>query len=112
MSRLLLTLLFSCIFCLILAFTIQASLVRSVFDNRALMADVWFRATLVDAYLGFVTFYVGVAWKERTVLKCAGWFILIMTLGNMAMAAYVLLQLRALRPDDTVEALLTKRATA
>jgi hypothetical protein len=103
-------LLFSVIFCVMLAFTVQATLVRSVFDNASLMADVWFQATFVDAYLGFLTFYVWVAWKERTISRRIGWFVLIMTLGNMAMAGYVLLQLRLLRPDDTVETLLTKRS--
>ena len=105
-----LTLLFSIMFCVMFVFTIRASLVRNVFDNAALMSDVWLQATLVDAYLGFLTFYVWVAWKERTFPRRIGWFVLIMTLGNMAMAAYVLLQLRMLRPDEGVDVLLTKRS--
>ena len=92
-----------------LAFTVQASLVRNVFDNAALMSDVWFQATLVDAYLGFLTFFVWVAWKERTLPGRIGWFVLIMAFGNMAMAGYVLLQLRSLRPEEGMDILLARR---
>jgi hypothetical protein len=51
-------------------------------------------ATLLDAYLGFFIFYVWVAYKERAASTRILWFLLIMGLGNMAKAFYVLLQLR------------------
>ncbi len=111
MPRLLLTLVFTSFFCMMLAQTVRATLARSLFDNGHLMGDVWFQATLLDAYLGFLTFYLWVAWKERTIPKRIGWFVLIMTLGNMAMAGYVLLQLRGLDRDATVSDLLTKRVS-
>ncbi len=71
--------------------TVRASLVRSVLDNGPLMSDVWFQATLADAYFGFLTFFVWVAWKEPTFLRRAIWFLLIMLLGNLAMSVYVLI---------------------
>ena len=80
-------------FVLILAFTIRASFQRSVFDNADLMSDVWFQVTLLDAYCGFLIFYLWVAWREKTLLGRSIWFVLIMCFGNMATAAYVLLQL-------------------
>jgi len=55
--------------------------------------DWWFKATLADAYFGFLTFYCWVLYKETSVLSRIVWFILIMALGNMAMSAYLLIQL-------------------
>jgi hypothetical protein len=69
----------------------------------------WTMATLIDAYYGFLTFYVWVYFKERRWVPRIGWFIAIMLLGNMAMASYVLLQLARLRPDQPATAILTVR---
>ena len=82
------------------ALIIAASLERGVFEaGRGLWPDPWFRATLADAYIGFVIFYIWVAYKERSARSCIVWFVLIMGLGNMAAAFYVLLQLGKLQPE-------------
>jgi len=73
-----------------------------------LWPDPWFVATLVDAYIGFVIFYLCGAYKERTALSRILWFLLIMALGNMAAAFYVLLQLGKLRSVDPWEKLLVR----
>jgi hypothetical protein len=69
----------------------------------------WTIATLMDAYCGFLTFYAWVFYKERGWLPRIGWFAAIMLLGNMAMSAYVLLQLMRLRPDQDATAVLMTR---
>jgi hypothetical protein len=66
-------------------------------------------ATLCDAYFGFVTFYVWVAYKERRWASRIGWLIAILLLGNMAMSAYVLRQLRRLPKGEPMATLLTAR---
>jgi hypothetical protein len=63
----------------------------------------------MDAYYGFVTFFVWVAWKEPRWLPRVGWFVAIMLAGNMAMSAYVLLQLARLRDGEPVAAILAAR---
>jgi hypothetical protein len=68
----------------------------------------WSVATLFDAYFGFLTFYVWVAYKERSTAARVVWFILIMALGNMAMSAYMLLQLSKLRSGQPLESLLLR----
>jgi len=68
----------------------------------------WAVATLFDAYFGFLTFYVWVAYKERSWAAKAVWFLLIMGLGNMAMSAYVLVQLFKLRPEQPAFAILQR----
>jgi hypothetical protein len=94
MTRTLLILLFSLILVGMLVVTTYASLDRSIFSvGRQLTFDPWFLATLADAYFGFLTFYVWVAYKESSVWRKLLWFVLIMTLGNIAISVYVLIQL-------------------
>jgi hypothetical protein len=71
--------------------------------------NLWTIATLLDAYFGFLTFYVWVLWKETRTLHRALWFVAIMLLGNIAMSAYVLRQLARLAPDDSLGSLLSAR---
>jgi hypothetical protein len=100
--------------CLVLAVmlyvTISASLHQDVVSaTRRLWPDPWFRATLADAYCGFLFFWLWVAWREQSAAKSLLWFVLIMSLGNIAMAGYILLQLRHVHAGDGVEALLLRR---
>jgi len=70
--------------------------------------DPWFVATMFDAYFGFTTFFIWVCYKEKSMVSRIVWFILIMLLGNMAMATYVLLKLRKLNGQSSLESLLTR----
>ena len=63
-------------------------------------------ATLYDAYFAFFTFWLWVAYKEKTVWRRILWLVLILSLGNIAMSLYVLIQLFRLKPEDPVEAVL------
>jgi hypothetical protein len=97
--------------CLVLAImlyvTISASLHQDIVSGtRLLWPDPWFRATLADAYCGFLFFWLWVAWREQSVAKSVLWFVLIMTLGNIAMAGYLLLQLRRWQPAEGIDSLL------
>jgi hypothetical protein len=71
--------------------------------------NAWTIATLFDAYYGFITFYVWLAYKEPRWLPRIGWLIAILLLGNMAMSTYVLLQLRRLPASEPLVHLLTAR---
>jgi hypothetical protein len=109
--RLFLFLLFSGILAGMIAVTVTASLERGIFvAGQELMQDAWFRATLCDAYFGFITFYVWVAYRERRIAGQIGWFVAIMLLGNIAMSIYVLLQLIRMAPDAPLESLLLRRS--
>ena len=94
--------------------TITASLDRAVFEAaEALWPDPWFRATLADAYFGFLTVYVWVAYKERTWIARALWLVALLGLGNIAISIYVLIQLfKAGRAggDVSLESVLLRRA--
>lgn len=69
----------------------------------------WFIATVFDAYFGFLWFWLWVAFKETNNLARGVWLALILLLGNMAMAAYMLLELRRLPPGAGFQDLLTAR---
>jgi hypothetical protein len=109
MRNLLLSL-FLAIFIVMLAMTVRASLACSILNVSAVVtADPWFQATLTDAYLGFLTFYAWVAYKETSWLSRVLWFVLIMCLGNMAMAGYVILKLIALPANASASQLLLRQ---
>ncbi|TWT82170.1 hypothetical protein CA13_36310 [Planctomycetes bacterium CA13] len=112
MNRTQLVLLFSMILIVMLAVTTYASLDRSVLKvGSEILLDRWFIATLCDAYLGFLTFYVWVAYKETAWWKRITWFVLIMLLGNIAMAIYVLIQLSSYDQCKGIESVLLRKST-
>jgi hypothetical protein len=76
----------------------------------AFAASPWSMATLYDAYFGFLTFFCWLAWRERSLALKVVWFVLIMALGNIAMSAYVLLQLFSLKNEQGVGALFQQKA--
>lgn len=77
-----------------LAVTTYASLHAPIWRlSPVLTGDPWFQATLFDAYFGFLTFFVWVAYKEASWGRSVVWLILIMLLGNIAMSIYMLIQL-------------------
>lgn len=95
-----------------LAVTTVASLDRGVFDAGAdLWQDPWFRATLADAYFGFLAVYLWIAYKERTWGRRILWFVLLVTLGNIAIAVYMLIQLFRLPASATMDDLLLRKRT-
>jgi hypothetical protein len=107
-----LKILFSCIFSTLLGYTIWAGTKQPVLQWGGLTSGpdrYWTIATFMDAYFGFLTFYVWVLYKEVRWLPRLAWFIAIMLLGNMAMSAYVLLQLVRLKPDESASRILIVR---
>jgi hypothetical protein len=102
--------LFGFIFVFMVVMTMRTSLQVSLWSAiRSFAASPWSMATLYDAYFGFITFFCWVAWRERSLGIKALWFVLIMALGNIAMSLYVLIQLFALRADESASALFTKK---
>ena len=111
-SHLALKLLFGGILAGMLVVTTTASLKQPLWEWTGLVAEPdrwWTYATLADAYFGFLTFYAWVFYKEATAAARTGWFVAIMLLGNMAMALYLLLQLRRLPADQPVASILLRR---
>ncbi len=105
--KLFLKLLFGFIFVFMVAATVHASMqsgLAAAWPSYA--ANPWAMATLYDAYAGFITFFVWVAYKEPAWWRRAGWLILILGLGNIAMSAYVLIQLFRLKPDEPASRVL------
>jgi hypothetical protein len=111
--RIVLIAIFSVILLAMIAVTAYASLEKNVFDaGPELRASRWFQATLVDAYFGFITFYVWLAYRERTWPARIAWFLAIMGLGNMAMAAYMLWRLSRWDEASGAAGILLRQAPA
>ena len=102
-----LKLLFAAIFLWMTVLTIRTSLAVSLWSAwNSFASNPWAVATLYDAYFGFLTFWVWVAYKESTLWSRLLWLVLILGLGNIAMSLYVLIQLFRLKPNQPAEALL------
>jgi len=92
--------------------TISASLHQDIVSaTRQLWPDPWFRATLADAYCGFLFFWLWVAWREQSLAKSFLWFVLIMTLGNIAMAGYLLMELRHISSGENLDRLFSRKVS-
>ena len=107
-----LKILFSCVFAGLTAYNLWASTQQPLLQWGGLTTKpdrYWTIATFIDAYCGFLTFYAWVFYKELRWVKKIAWFLVIMLLGNIAMSAYVLLQLRRLAPDEEANGILTAR---
>lgn len=113
MMRTFLIILFGAILLLMILVTTVASLDRNILvlfqQPTELTSDPWFHATLADAYFGFITFYVWVAYKEPTIARKVIWFLLVMLLGNIAMSIYVLILLIQMKPGESLKDLLVSR---
>jgi hypothetical protein len=76
---------------------------------RTVYAHPWFIATMFDAYWGFTTFFVWVAYKQTAWSARFAWFLAIMLLGNIAMSAYCLGELFAAPAGGKLADLLVVR---
>jgi hypothetical protein len=101
---------FSLVLVAMLAVTSWASSVVALWNTpREVALHPWFIATLFDTYFAFLTFWLWLAWKERTWPARLGWLIGILLLGNIAMAVYLLIQLFRLPASASLEQLLARR---
>ena len=106
-----LKILFGAIFVWMIIMTVQTSLKVSLWSSlHSFAGNPWAVATLWDAYFGFTTFWVWVAYKESSWVGRIVWLIVIMTLGNIAMSFYMLIQLFRLKPEDGMEKLLLRKS--
>lgn len=101
---------FTLILLTILSGTTWASLQMPFWETpQAIVTHPWFIATLIDTYLAFFTFWLWVAYKERSNPARLLWLLLIFGLGNIAMAGYALIQLWRLPAGAKVEDFLLRR---
>ena len=106
----LLKILFGAIFVWMIVMTVRTSMQVSLWTSlHSFTGNPWAVATLWDAYFGFTTFWVWVAYKESSWPARIVWLILIYALGNIAMSLYMLIQLFRLKPEEGMEQLLLRR---
>ncbi len=84
--------------------------INDLIANPGTGFNPWFVATLFDAYFGFLWFWLWIAYKETGFAARLGWLVAVLLAGNMAMAAYMLIQLYRLPKNAKVEDLLLRRA--
>ncbi len=102
--------LFIVILCSMLYVTTWASLQCPLFGvPKGVATHPWFLATLADAYWGFVTFWVWIAYKQTSWSARLAWLVAVIGLGNIAMSLYWLSELFTEPKDAPLSQLLTAR---
>ena len=105
--------LFSAILIGMIGVTAWASAEKGVMQGfNFLFQERWGIATLSDAYCGFITFGAWVVYKERSWISSLAWLVFILIFGNIAMAIYVLNELRKLPKGAGADQLLLRRGVA
>lgn len=109
----LMTVFFSGVLVSMLIVTTWASLHEDVFTGGGkILREPWGIATLADTYFAFLTFYAWVLYKEQSKLLKSVWLVLILLLGNIAMAIYVLMQIKNSKKNSLESILLRPRKDA
>jgi hypothetical protein len=102
---------FAAIFVWMVGMTTYVSLHKSLWragSEFSRVSSPWAVATLFDACFGFLTFFVWVCFKERSLAAKVIWFVLILGLGNIAMSGYVLIQLFRLKSEERLSSLVLR----
>jgi hypothetical protein len=84
--------------------------IRDLIANPSAGHTPWLVATLLDAYFGFLWFWLWIAYKETRWAPRLLWLVLVLGLGNIAMGAYMLIRIAQLPKGATFEDLLLRRA--
>lgn len=79
------------------------------FARSATIRDPWVIATLFDAYWAFIAVYVWVAWKEQSLAARVLWFVALIALGNLAIAAYFLRELFSVPATGPLAEIFSRR---
>lgn len=73
------------------------------------LKEPWFWTTLVDFYNNIAILSLWVAYKEANWVRALLWIIAFATLGSIATAFYVFVQLASLKDHEGFEAVLLRR---
>ncbi len=96
-----------------LAVTSWASMQCALWKTpREVVTHPWFIATLFDTYWAFLTFYCWVVYKEASWIARIAWLLVILLLGNIAMAVYMLIQLFRVPVSARIEDVLLRKTAA
>jgi len=105
-----LLILYAVIWIAILTVTVWAGSQSNVLDATVQLWNMpWGRATFFDTYFAFTTIWLWMAYREKTWLSRGIWFVLVMSLGNIAVAAYMLWALVHLGPKAKPQDLLLRK---
>jgi predicted permease len=97
-------------FLFMVAFTVWAATQENILAIPAVVLnDVWFKATLFDAYFALLSIFLWVCYREKSLVLKLFMLVAIVCLGNIAISLYVLSLLLGLKPGEGVEKLFARR---
>lgn len=106
----LLRILYAAILLVMIVITVWAATQENILAIPPLVLnDPWFKATLFDAYFAFLSFYLWICYREKSLSVKVFWLLAVVSLGNIAMSIYVLLALYSLKAGEGVEKLFSRQ---
>lgn len=69
----------------------------------------WMEATLFDFYANVLILSLWISYKETNIIKKILWIMFLIMMGSVATCVYVLKELFALKDDEALRVLLTRR---
>lgn len=103
------------IFCAVFLFmsysVVTTQMKTPLFENWDFLAGVpWMKTTLLDFYANVLVLSAWICYKESKLWKKAMWILLFCTLGSIATAGYVLIQLfNAKKGEDPLKAIFARQ---
>jgi hypothetical protein len=89
---------------------IETSLESNLFTELPSLIKIpWMEATLFDFYANVLVISFWVAYKETSLTKTILWIVFLITMGSVATCVYVLKELFALKEEEGLRVLLTRR---
>jgi hypothetical protein len=107
-----LTLFYSVVLVAMLSGIIWASLSQNLFTLPPQVAlHPWFIVTLMDTYFAFATIYLWMAYKTETLVGRIVWFLMVIALGNVAIALFMLKELRKYSRHQNLTWFIMRKST-
>lgn len=89
---------------------VSTSLESNLFVEWDFLAAIpWMRTTLWDFYANVLVIFVWVCYKEKSFIIKILWLILLVCLGSIGSAIYVLIQLFKLKKEEGLKELFTSK---
>jgi flagellar biosynthesis protein FlhB len=101
------------VFTYMIYIVVSTSYQSNLFDLMANWDSVnvmspWFKATLWDFYANVFFIFIWITYKENSVVRSFIWLVLLITMGSIATAAYMIIQLFKLKPGEGLKKVFSR----
>lgn len=102
---------FSAVWLFMVYIVVSTSVESSLFKEWDFLGSIpWMRATLWDFYANILVIFLWVCFREKSLPVKIIWAIVFFCLGSIGSIGYLLIQLFALKPNDSLNRIFQSKA--